>query len=238
MRAAVLFLVAAGLAGCHPVADRTGAAFGATGELVALSGGGGGAANACFTCHGLAGQGDGASVPRLAGLDGGYLQKQMEDYASGLRADEVMGAIARRLAPDERRAVAAWYAGRPVPLVLAGPMKTAPAAYAACIDCHGAAGEGRGAANPALAGQPAAYTLQQLRRWKTAERRNDPRGVMTAAVAPLSEAEMKAIAAWLETQPASPPPGNAAASASGAASAGAGSAAFRAGRHPDRPTGA
>ncbi len=238
MRAALLILVAAGLTGCHPVADATGAAFGATGELVALSGGGAGAANACFTCHGLAGQGDGASVPRLAGLDSGYLQKQMEDYASGLRADEVMGGIAGRLTHDERRAVAAWYAGRPVPVVVAGPMKAPPAAYAACVDCHGAAGEGGGAANPALAGQPAAYPLEQLRRWKTVERRNDPRGVMTAAAAPLSEREMMAIAAWLETRPASPPPGNAAASASAAGSAGAGSAAFRAGRRPDRPTGA
>jgi cytochrome c553 len=39
-------------------------------------------------------------------------------------------------------------------------------------------GRGVGAANPALSGQPAAYTVEQIKRWKTAERRNDPRGVM------------------------------------------------------------
>ena len=65
------------LAGCEAAATDTDRVLSANGEVIALSGGAGGAANACFTCHGLDGGGDGAAAPRLAGLHLGYLQKQM-----------------------------------------------------------------------------------------------------------------------------------------------------------------
>lgn len=215
VRAAILLLLAAGLAaGCHPDADRTGDPFTATGELIALSGGEAGAAKACFSCHGLDGQGDGIGAPRLAGLDAGYLQKQLDDYAADLRHDEIMTPIARRLGHDDRRAVAAYYAALPVTDPTESPTP-GPALYltgdparglVACAVCHGPAGQGVGPANPALAGQPAGYTVEQLRRWLRLERRNDPRGIMTAAAAPLTEPEIDAIAVWLETLPSSPRP--------------------------------
>jgi len=242
VRALPTFLALGLLAGCHPATNQTEAALTATGELVALSGGGAGAANACFSCHGLQGQGDGDAVPRLAGLDVGYLQKQMQDYASELRPDPVMSTLSRRLTDDERLAVVRWYAAMPPPP--GAPVATpAPALYlrgdpargvVACASCHGAEGQGAGPGGPALAGQPAAYTVEQLERWKQTKRRNDPRGVMTAAVAPLTLGEMQRIAAWLETRSPSRPPDSGAATASVAATAAAEPAASRGIRHPDR----
>lgn len=108
-----LILIGSGLVACDAAPGETDRAFSSSGKIIAMSGGAGGAANACFTCHGLQGQGDGVSAPRLAGLDAGYLQKQMEDYASGLRPDDVMSRIAKGLDPDSRRAVALFYAGLP-----------------------------------------------------------------------------------------------------------------------------
>jgi cytochrome c553 len=238
---AVLILATAAAA-CTPATNHTGDAFTADGEIIALSGGEGGPANACFSCHGLDGMGDGVSVPRLAGLDAGYLQKQLEDYGSETRADKVMGPIARWLDDGDRRAVAVWYAALP-PAGGGGAATPAPAIYlngapnrgvAACASCHGAIGQGVGRGNPVIAGQPAAYALEQLRRWKTAERRNDPRGVMADAVAGLTEAEMRTIAAWLETLPTAPPPASDAASASAAAAAAARPEASRGTRRPGR----
>ncbi len=229
-------------AACSPASDRTIEAFTADGEIIAMGGGEGGPANACFSCHGLDGAGDGVSVPRLAGLDAGYLQKQLSDYAQDLRADPVMAPIARRLDDGEQRAVAAFYAAMPAPAGT-GPAGPPPALYlngapgrgvTACASCHGAEGQGLGPGNPALSGQPAAYTLDQLRRWKRAERRNDPRGVMAEAVAGLTEAEMRAIAAWLEHAPTAPPPASDAASASAAGAAAAPPEASRGTRRPDR----
>lgn len=233
------------LAGCHPIANETETRLTASGELVALSGGGAGAANACHICHGLQGQGDGDTVPRLAGLDAGYLQKQMQDYASDLRHDDVMTFIAGRLSDDDRRAVAQWYAAMPAP-GSATDATPAPALYAqgdasrgiiACAACHGDEGQGKGAGNPALAGQPAAYTVEQLRRWQRAHRRNDPRGVMTAAAAGLSDAEMSEIAAWLARRSPSRPPDSDGPDASVLASAAAEPAASRGIRRPDRRPG-
>jgi cytochrome c553 len=220
---------------CSQPDTRSTAAFTADGQVIAMSGGEGGASNACFSCHGLDGMGDGVSVPRLAGLDAGYLQKQLEDYAARLRKDPAMYEAARWLDHDDRRAVAAWYASLPAASSSAASTAPPPAAWTAtCAVCHGDAGQGVGPGNPAVAGQPAAYTYDQLRRWKTGERRNDPRNVMSDAVAGLSEAEMRAIAAWLETAPTAPPPSSDAATASASAAAAARPEASRGTRRPGR----
>src|SRR5690606_13203798 len=106
VRALLLAFLGLTLAACDATPGETDRAFQASGEIIAMSGGAGGAGNACFMCHGLKGEGDGVSSPRLAGLDQGYLQKQMEDYASGLRPDDVMTRVARGLDPEARRLVA------------------------------------------------------------------------------------------------------------------------------------
>lgn len=237
-----LIVLSAAVGGCQLPPSQTDAALTETGELVALSGGAGGAANACFTCHGMQGQGDGVGVPRLAGLDAGYLQKQMEDYAADIRHHDVMTTIAKRMDQDSRRDVALYYASLPAPAIT-GPARPMPAVWSqgdpardvpACSTCHGMNGEGVGPGNPAVSGQPAAYTVDQLMRWKQAERRNDPRSVMTLAVADLTPREVSAIALWLETKPASPSPASDAASASAAAAAASERASSPPGRRPDR----
>lgn len=176
-----------------------------SGELIAFGGGAPGAQNACFTCHGFRGEGNG-QTPRLAGLSAGYLAKQLEDYANETRRDATMTLIAARMSARERRAVAHYYAGLPRrPAAPSAAVTTALYQHGdrvrgirACANCHGARGKGRGAANPALAGQPAAYTAEQLRRWRVSTRRNDPRDVMGAAARPLTDEEIDALAAMIE----------------------------------------
>lgn len=216
MRALVACLVSFCLGACVETGRATDEGFSATGQVVAMSGGDGGAAHACFTCHGLDGRGDGQSAPRLAGLDAGYLLKQLEDYALGLREDTVMQPVAGKLTPDARLAVSRYYAALPPAPAAAVP---APDAYAGCVPCHGPAGEGAGPGGPALAGQPPAYLAEQMRRWREARRRNDPRGVMRTAAAETGEIETAAISAWLGAPSASPPPGSASATGSAAAAA-------------------
>lgn len=232
-----------GLCACTPASNQTGDAFTRTGQIIAMGGGEGGASNACFTCHGLDGLGDGVSVPRLAGLDAGYLQKQMEDYAGDVRQNAVMTEVARWLDDDDRRAVSAWYASLPTGQHSPEPSTATPTIYArgdpargivACGSCHGDVGQGLGTANPALAGQPAAYTIDQLEQWQKGKRRNDPRGVMAEAVSGLTHEEIRAIAVWLHSVPASRSPDNDVAKASAAATASAQPAASHGIRRPDR----
>ena len=202
------------LGGCSAVERTAADRFVASGELIALSGGDAGAANACITCHGLDGRGNGAGTPRLAGLNQGYLAAQLEGYASGRRRHPEMEAISRQLAPAHRQAVSAYYARLPF-AAAAGALPPGPAAslyqrgdpsrgLAACASCHGLRGEGVGPGNPPLAGQPAAYLSEQLDRWRASERRNDPEGVMLRISRLLSERESAALAAYAAALPGDP----------------------------------
>src|SRR3546814_18032754 len=96
-----------------------------------------------------------------------------------------MRTIALRLPEEDRRKVSAFYASLPAP---AGPEAPPnldgkrlyrvgdPArGLAACASCHGAAGEGD-AANPPLAGQPAAYPANQPAAWRQGTRTKQPPG--------------------------------------------------------------
>lgn len=204
---------AALLCACSAVETSSTDRFTATGELVALSGGHAGAANACFTCHGLDGLGDGAGSPRLAGLNQGYLERQLEAYADGRRRHPQMSWIARRLPPEHRHAVSAYYAAMPYE-PSAMPDVPAPVLYArgdperalpACASCHGIRGQGIGPANPPLGGQPATYLTEQFNQWLRSRRRNDPGNVMQIISQRLTPAEASALSAYAARLPGGPP---------------------------------
>ena len=215
MRALPTLAAALALGGCAVVDDTSADRFAETGELIALSGAGAGAQNACFTCHGIDGQGDGIGAPRLAGLDAGYLERQLVAYADGRRQHPQMAWIAERLGHSERAAVSTYYAL--LPREIDGVQQAAPLALyhagdparglPACAECHGDQGEGTGAGNPPLAGQPAAYLAHQLEQWRAAKRRNDPGEVMlriSQVLTPSESAALSAYAAGLEGAPADP----------------------------------
>jgi cytochrome c553 len=70
---------------------------------------------ACMACHGPTGVGnEPAKFPALRGQHSVYVVKQLNDYASGARTsgpNGIMQTIAKRLAPDDMRNVAAYVQG-------------------------------------------------------------------------------------------------------------------------------
>jgi cytochrome c553 len=201
----IVALAASACSGPGEVRD----AFNRDGEVIALSGGSAGAANACVSCHGLAGEGDGDRSPRLAGLDQGYLARQLGFYAEGQRIDPRMVAVAKVLTGDERQKVAAYYARlparrscptAPAPVSLLYAEGDAARGIASCASCHGARGEGN-AGNPPLAGQPAPYLEQQVRAWRVGDRYGDPLGAMTRIAKALTPAEAAALTAYAARLP-------------------------------------
>ena len=186
--------------------------FADTGRVIAMGGAAAGANNACFTCHGLDGRGNGAGSPRLAGLDAGYLERQMEAYADGRRYHAQMRWITEQLAADERQAVAVYYASLPFDAVSTHPATRlmlyhegdAARGLPSCASCHGDLGEGVGAANPALAGQPTAYLAEQLNLWRKSRRRNDPGDVMLRISQRLSPSEIELLARYAAKLPGGP----------------------------------
>jgi cytochrome c553 len=182
------------------------------------AGGNGRDAPACSACHGAQGEGrPGAANPRLAGLDSAYLIDQLNAFADGGRNNETMSPIAKALTPDERQAVAKFYAGLATAKV-DEPQKAddktiaAGAALASrgdwsnglpgCGQCHGAAGQGVGKTFPKLAGQSAEYITAQLKAWKDGKRTNDPLHLMTGISSKLSDDQIAAAAAYYASLPA------------------------------------
>ena len=132
---------------------------------------------ACATCHGQNGGGDeGAAFPRLAGLNEGYLARQLRAFRDGGRDHPIMSPMAKPLTDAEVTAVSAYYAALPavsnakppqeLSTVVGGVLATegdwANRALPACAQCHARDGLGAGEAFPALAGQVYSYILAQL----------------------------------------------------------------------------
>ena len=183
------------------------------GRLVAMGGAeAGGADMACMTCHGAEGLGDGTGAfPRLAGQSGWYMYKQLVDYASEDRPNDVMSPIASRLTEREMEAVAAYYAAVDAPFrpVVGevdhsllqwggqlGAVGSAERGIPACVNCHGPSGTGNPPTVPYIAGQYASYMTHQLDLWKRGIRENDALGVMSAIASKMTEEDMRAVSEY------------------------------------------
>lgn len=190
----------------------TAATAAAEGARIAANGNDKGVA-ACATCHGARGEGRSAGFPRLAGLPATYLEQQLDDFASGTRNDTVMTPMARALTPEQRKALAEYYSGLPVPKTPLSTAKPDPAGQAlaergnwskevpGCERCHGPGGVGVGDAFPPLAGQPSAYLAAQLHAWQHGNRPPGPLGLMPAIAKRLSEQDIQAVCDYFATLP-------------------------------------
>ena len=168
----------------------------------------------CFMCHGLDGVGDSAGAfPRLTGQAAFYLYKQLVDYASGARPNDVMSPIARQMSERQMADVAFYYsvldaAHAPAPEAAPGLLAHGRALaedglpeqdVTACNQCHGANGAGDPPLFPYLAGQYAPYAELQLQLWQQDVRRNDGLDVMREIAKALSPDDVHAVALYYET---------------------------------------
>ena len=198
-------------------ANVAGAANPVAGKAIVLQGNSKGA-TPCVVCHGEQGAGNAAALlPRLAGLDAGYLAKQLRDFQRGTRKDAVMQPIAKALSQAEIADVTAYFAAQspPVSVAAADPALLARGArlatsgfwdkdVPACISCHGPAGRGVGANFPALAGQHPSYIAQQLNAWRTGTRDNDPQGLMKGIAQRLPAGDIAAVSVYFSSLTSEP----------------------------------
>jgi cytochrome c553 len=164
----------------------------------------------------LSGAADGSGAsPKLAGIPAYYLAKQLRDFASGVRANAIMSAIAGTMKPEDIADVSEYYSGvrgTPTPPPAAEPdllaLGTRLATVGdekemiqACESCHGLKGRGEGPAIPPLAGQYAAYIALQMRMWQEGRRKNDASQQMTNIAKRLSAQDIQAIGLYFERIP-------------------------------------
>jgi len=180
----------------------------------------------CSACHGIDGNSVAPTFPNLAGQNYNYLLKELEDFRSGARKAAVMSQMINTIgkAPENLnlKKIAAYFSEQrlkdnsgqePKPskalvekgyqLYVRGLSRITPFLITkqevpACAACHSANGMGNiPMAIPRLAGQHASYIEKELQRFASGARHNGPNGIMAAIAAPLSAAQIKAVAAYV-----------------------------------------
>jgi cytochrome c553 len=166
------------------------------------------AVEVCVACHGEQGVSVSPDYPHLNGQSGAAIYKQLHDYRTGSRANQLMTDIAKALEEPMIADVAAYYAGQPkrnpnpatlgelpasiVRLVeLGDPNRNIPP----CAACH-RPGSGGPIEAPILAEQGREYLAQQLRMYASGKRRNDVYARMRAIAAKLTPAEIDGLSRY------------------------------------------
>jgi len=178
-------------------------------------------ATVCQGCHGVHGEGNApAGIPRLAGQSAEYLGKQLEDYASGDRANPVMRNFAKPLTHADIDAVATYFSTADAPRTVIpstasvrqldlGRRLARQGSEAkrvqACDSCHGPDGIGVLHAAPYLAGQSGQYLTSALTSFQQRTRKNDPGKLMTSVAGQLSASDIAAAAAYFSGLPSATP---------------------------------
>jgi cytochrome c553 len=163
----------------------------------------------CASCHGADGNGGADPTwPKLAGQDADYLAKQLTDFKTGRRKNDIMSGMAATLSAAEIKGLGAYFAGlkakpgaaKDAQLALQGEKiyrgGNAKTGVSACMSCHGPSGHGIPPRFPKVSGQNAPYTQNQLLTFKTGARANDG-DIMTRIAFRMSEHEIQAVAEYM-----------------------------------------
>ncbi len=164
---------------------------------------------ACAACH----QADGNSInpewPKLAGQHPKYSVKQLQDYKSGRRENALMAGQVAGLDEQDMHDLSAYFAEQQITSATADEdvVERGEQIYrggvpsqnvAACIACHGPNGNGNPEAMfPAVAGQHAQYSADQLRYFRSGERANDNGRMMRAVAQNMTDADIEAVSQYM-----------------------------------------
>ena len=164
----------------------------------------------CAACHGADGNSALANFPKLAGQNQKYLLKQLKEIKSGSRAVVEMTGLLDAMSEQDLVNISAYYSSKKTTLgqVPKDQLELGEQLYragvpskgvAACTGCHSPFGKGNNSAGfPALSGQHAAYVESQLTKFRKGDRANDPNGMMRGVAGKMSDAEIKAVSAYVQ----------------------------------------
>lgn len=164
----------------------------------------------CSACHGAGGLSTDPQYPFLAGQSAAAIYKQLHDYKTGARANELMTPVAQQLSEKQMADVATYLAGDnpfgslgprwPVPDPQTAKLVTqgdSTREIPACNACHGT-GVGGPIETPTLSGQHQEYIVRQLTLFAKGERRNDVYGRMRSIAHRLTPEEMARVAHYYQ----------------------------------------
>jgi len=149
----------------------------------------------CSTCHGDRGAPKTAGTPIIWGLQENYLLKQLHDFQSGARKNDVMNWMATALSQAEVAPAAAYFAKKGWPARTTNAASAAaPAAIAVCQICHQQNLLG-GLPGPRLAGQSYEYLIEAMSAFAEGKRTNN--ADMVKIMEAVSPADREAMARYI-----------------------------------------
>ena len=161
----------------------------------------------CVACHAADGNSTTPENPKLAAQHPEYLAKQLMEFKSGKRDNAIMKGFAASLSDEDMNNISYWLADQKAKegfatdkdLVRLGERiyrgGIADRQIAACAGCHSPNGAGIPAQYPALSGQHATYTINQLNAFRSGERKNSAQ--MTGVAAKMNDREIKAVSDYI-----------------------------------------
>ncbi|MHB1213898.1 MAG: c-type cytochrome [Thiobacillus sp.] len=164
----------------------------------------------CAACHAVDGNSTSAANPKLAGLNAEYINKQLNDFKSGERKNAIMSGMVASLSAQDMQNLAAYFSTQqPKPgtakdqqLALLGQKifrgGVQGAGVPACASCHGPQGKGIPVQFPRLSGQHSDYVYAQLNAFRLGTRANDAAKMMRSIAAKMTDADMMAVAAYVQ----------------------------------------
>lgn len=158
----------------------------------------------CLGCHGIPNYTNvypTYNVPKIGGQHAERIVAALRAYRSGDRQHPTMSAQAASLSDQDIEDIAAFLAsvelsGTSEP-PRGGDVEAGREKAQTCAGCHGPEGRSPNPMYPVLAGQYADYLVHALKSYQSGQRR-DP--IMSGLAAPLTEEDMKDLAAWFAAQ--------------------------------------
>ena len=164
----------------------------------------------CAACHGAEGVSSNPEWPNIAGQGKRYLYDQLRAYQNQDRDNSIMYGQVADLDDQDMRDLAAFYASLDPGVsgsVDSDLKEKGESIYrgglpdkgvAACMACHGPAGEGMaGAGYPMVGGQHAQYNAEQLHKYRDGERDTDRNRMMRDIAERLSDEEIEAVSSYM-----------------------------------------
>jgi cytochrome c553 len=172
--------------------------------------------NRCQECHGPDGNGLGPAsgaagkFAKLAGQYPDYMVKQIQDFRSGARKNDLMVIMAKSIDDTDAADIAAYFASQKKMqgngsgtnqsgknlFIRGDPARN----ILPCASCHGADGKGidtLGQTIPVIGGQDWHYLERQLLDWRSGERHNSPGNIMNSTAKQLTDQEIQALTDYI-----------------------------------------
>jgi cbb3-type cytochrome c oxidase subunit III len=166
----------------------------------------------CAACHGMDGNPPSSQYPKLAGQHEDYIVRQINMFKTHARDSAIMMGFAMPLSEQDAHDIGAFFASKTsLPGVAdAQLVQRGQSIYRggdknlnvpACMACHGPDGRGNpGAEYPQLAGQYGDYVTQKLKDFRDGKSwgDDDRAKIMPAVVKNLTDADIAAVASYVE----------------------------------------